>query len=78
MKHDNAKYNDREIRQIGMTAEHISRPDKVLFFADPQFFKSHCTLHTLASRTYRRTIQSFPKSAYQTLYMPIRLMNKKK
>ena len=48
MKHDSTKYNEREIRLIGMTANHTSRPDKVLFFADPHFlFKCLRTLHTL-------------------------------
>jgi len=37
MKHDISTYRDRENRQIGMTADHTSRPDKVLFFADPHF-----------------------------------------
>ena len=65
MKHDSTKYNDREIRLIGMTANHTSRPDKVLFFANPHFlfFKSQPTLHTLASRTSRPTNQNLPKSA---------------
>ena len=37
MKIDKTTYKDREKRQIGMTADHTSRPDKVLFFADPHF-----------------------------------------
>ena len=65
MKHDISTYRDRENRQIGMTADHTSRPDKVLFFADPHFLflKSRPTLHTLASRTSRPTNQNLPKSA---------------
>jgi len=65
MKIDKTTYIDRKERQIGMTADHTSRPDKVLFFADPHFlfFKSLPTLHTLASRTSRRTNQNLPKSA---------------
>jgi len=65
MKIDKTTYNDRTERQIGMTADHASRPDKVLFFADPHFlfFKSRPTLHTLASRTSRHTNQNLPKSA---------------
>lgn len=65
MKIDKTTYKDREKRQIGMTADHTSQPDKVLFFADPHFlfFKSRPTLHTLASRTSRHTDQNLPKSA---------------
>ena len=51
MKIDKTKYIDRKERQNGMTADHTSRPDKVLFFADPHFlfFKpdtqmAHCLL----------------------------------
>ena len=65
MKIDKTTYKDKEENQIGMTADHTSRPDKVLFFADPHFlfFKSRPTLHTLASRTSRHTDQNLPKSA---------------
>ncbi len=65
MKIDKTTYKDSKERQIGMTADHTSRPDKVLFFADPHFlfFKSRPTLHTLASRTSRHTDQNLPKSA---------------
>ena len=70
MKIDKTTYKDRKERQIGMTADHTSQPDKVLFFADPHFlFKSQPTLHTLASRTNRHTDQNLPKSAIlPTLY----------
>ena len=51
MKIDKTTYKDRKERQIGMTADHTSRPDKVLFFADPHFLFSrantqlaHCLL----------------------------------
>ncbi|OFY18941.1 MAG: hypothetical protein A2W98_01895 [Bacteroidetes bacterium GWF2_33_38] len=37
MKIDKTTYKDRKERLIGMTADHTSRPDKVLFFADPHF-----------------------------------------
>jgi len=37
MKHNRTTYIDREIRQNDMTADHTSRLDKVLFFADPHF-----------------------------------------
>lgn len=37
MKIDKTTYKDKEENQIGMTADHTSRPDKVLFFADPHF-----------------------------------------
>ena len=65
MKIDKTTYIDRKERKIGMTADHTSRPDKVLFFADPHFlfFKTRPTLHTLASRTSRNTDQNLPKSA---------------
>ena len=53
MKIDKTTYKDRKERPIEMTANHTSRPDKVLFFADPHFlfFKSRPTLHTLPSRS---------------------------
>jgi len=64
MKIDKTIYKDKEENQIGMTADHTSRPDKVLFFADTHFlFKSRPTLHTLSSPTCRHTNQSLPKSA---------------
>jgi len=65
MKIDKPTYKDRKERPIEMTANHTSRPDKVLFFADPHFlfFKNLPTLHTLASRTSRHTNQNLPKSA---------------
>lgn len=37
MKIDETTYKDRNERLIGMTANHTSQPDKVLFFADPHF-----------------------------------------
>jgi len=37
MKIDKTTYKDKEENQIGLTANHPSRPDKVLFFADPHF-----------------------------------------
>ena len=37
MKIDKTTYKDKEEIQIGMTADHTSRPDKVLFFADLHF-----------------------------------------
>jgi len=65
MKIDRTTNKDRKVRLNGMTADRTSRPDKVLFFADPHFlfFKSRPTLHTLASRTSRHTDQNLPKSA---------------
>ena len=51
MKIDKTTYKDKEENQIGLTANHTSQPDKVLFFADPHFlfFKpdpqmAHCLL----------------------------------
>lgn len=65
MKIDNTTYKDKKEIQIRMTANHTSRPDKVLFFADPHFlfFKRRPTLHTFASRTSRPSDQNLPKSA---------------
>jgi len=65
MKKDKTTYKDRKVRLNGLTADHTSRLDKVLFFADPHFlfFKSRPTLHTLASRTCRPTDQNLPMSA---------------
>jgi hypothetical protein len=65
MKPDMTANNNRAKRQIGLTADHNSQPDKVLFFANPHFlfFKSLPTLHTLACRTNPPTNQSLPKSA---------------
>ncbi len=37
MKIDKTTYKDRKERRLGMTADHTSRPDKVLFFADTHF-----------------------------------------
>lgn len=42
MINDKTTYKDRKERQIGITTDHNSRPNKVLFFVDPHFliFKS--------------------------------------
>ena len=42
MKIDKTTYIDKVENQIGLTADHTSRPDKVLFFADPRA-SAHCT-----------------------------------
>lgn len=55
MKIDKATYKDKEKRKIGMAADHTSRRDKVLFFAD--------THYTWASRISRHTDQNLLKSA---------------
>jgi hypothetical protein len=51
MKIDKTTYKYRKERQIGMTTDRTSRPDKVLFFADPHFLflkacpqLAHCLL----------------------------------
>jgi len=63
MKIDKTTYNYKEKGQIGMTADHTSRPDKVLFFADPHFFvflPTHnwhiwlCPTHKLTLRKAKR------------------------
>ena len=60
MKIDKTTYKDKE-NQIRLTANHTSRPDKVLFFADPHFlfFKSRPTFGTLPFA--RHTSQRFAK-----------------
>lgn len=40
MKHDKTTYNDRELRQIGMTADHANQTEKALFFAVTYSFKN--------------------------------------
>lgn len=45
MKIDKTTYKDKEENQIGMTADHSRRPDKVLFFADPLFCFLRADLH---------------------------------
>ena len=67
MKIDKTTYKDKEENQIGLAADHTSRPNKGLFLADPHFlfYRSRHTLHTLASRTSRHTDQNLPKSAIQ-------------
>ncbi len=67
MKIDKTTYKDKEENQIGLAADHTSRPNKVLFLADPHFlfYRSRHTLHTLASRTSRHTDQNLSKSAIQ-------------
>jgi hypothetical protein len=61
MKIDKTTYLDRKENQFGMTADHTSRPDKVLFFADPHFLflKSHHANGTLPFARY--TSQRFAK-----------------
>jgi hypothetical protein len=65
MKIEKMTYKDRP---IGMTADHTSRPDKVLFFADPHFLfsKSRLTFgtlpfaETLANASQKSKSQIFP------------------
>lgn len=69
MKIDMTTNIDREIRQIGMTADHTSRPDKVLFFADPHFlFVSQRTIGTFDFAQY--TSQTIAKSKEPILCRP--------
>lgn len=51
MKIDKTTYKDKEENQKGMTADHASRPNEVLFFALPHFLflksttqMAHCLL----------------------------------
>ena len=46
MKIDNTTYKDRKETQSGMIADHTSRPDKVLFFADPHFLFLNYTAYS--------------------------------
>ena len=62
MKHNRTKYNDRENRQIGMTADHTSLPDKVLFFADPHFLFFNLSRPTLAHFPLPSTTQADTRS----------------
>lgn len=61
MKIDKTTYKDKEENQIRLIANHTSRPDKVLFFADPHFlfFKRRPTFGTLPFA--RHTSQRFAK-----------------
>jgi hypothetical protein len=61
MKIDNRTYKDRQVRQIVMTADQSSVPEKVLFFADAYFLflipiaqMAHCLLpHTQANASQK-------------------------
>ena len=50
-------YKDKEENQIGLTADHTNRPDKVLFFADPHFVFCQPTNGTFA-KPHKPTHQS--------------------
>jgi hypothetical protein len=58
MKIDMTTNIDREMGQIGMTADHTSRPDKVLFFANPHFLFFNLTQPTLAHLPLPSTTQA--------------------
>jgi len=53
MKIDKTTYKDKGENQIGLTANHTNRPDKVLFLADP--YCTHC--QTAHSDTYTKASQ---------------------
>lgn len=65
MKIDKTTYKDIEENQNGMTADHTSRPDKVLFFADPHFlfFASPQMAH-LQNRTSPTLSPNFAKEPF--------------
>jgi hypothetical protein len=65
MKIDKKTYKDKKEKQIGMTTDRTSRPDKVLFFTDSHFsfYKSRPTLQTLACYTSHRSNQNLSMSA---------------
>jgi len=57
MKIDMTTYTDKE-NQIGLTADHTSRPDKVLFFADPHFlFKTNPHWQVAQANVQTKTCQ---------------------
>jgi len=68
MKHDKTANIDRQVRQIGMTTDHTSLPDKVLFFADTHFcflradpHLAHCLLpDTQANASQKSKSHNFP------------------
>jgi len=60
MKIDKTTYKDKGEIQIGLTDNRTSRPNKVLFFADPHFlFKNRPTIGTLPFALH--TSQRFAK-----------------
>jgi hypothetical protein len=68
MKLDIDNYNDSQNRLIGMTIDHTSRPDKVLFFADSHFwflitFSTHIAYICFCMLTYKPTRRQEQNSA---------------
>ena len=60
MNHDRTTYKSRKEREVGMTADHPSRHDKILFFLDSHFmFFFHHTNGTLPFAQH--TSQRFAK-----------------
>lgn len=66
MKVDKTTYNDKEENQNGMTADHTSRPDKVLFFADLHFLflkfitqMAHCLFACQTSQNFAKAKEPF-------------------
>lgn len=72
MKIDKTTYKAKEENQIGLTADHTCRPDKVLFFADTHFLflksdtqMAHCLLpDTQANASQKSKSQIFPNKNY--------------
>jgi len=66
MKIDKTTYKDKEENQIGLTADHTSRPDKVLFLADTHFLflksdtqMAHCLLPDTQASTSQKSKSHF-------------------
>lgn len=64
MKIDKSTYKDRKEIQLGKTVDYPSKPDKVLFFADPIFCFLGAAPHCTHYQIQQVNIQSnLPKSA---------------
>jgi len=80
MKIDKTTYKDKEENQIGLTADHTSRPDKVLFFADPHFlffnFESALKVaHFVLPLTLKPKQRQNKKSHFSTYFFNFVLSN---
>jgi len=83
MKIDKTTYKDRKERQIGLTADHTSRPDKVLFFADTHFLflksdtqMAHCLLpNTQANASQKSKSHFFLRTKRVNLQIQTLILN---
>ena len=74
MKIDKTTYKDKGEIQIGLTADHTSRPDKVLFFADPHFLFFNFLAAAQVAHLVLPDTQADP-SQNQKSHFPIALLN---